>query len=851
MLSRLTAYFRGLVHRHRIEAVRDVRTFFLDSLHRDLRFAVRSLRRSPAFTLVAVLTLALVIGASTAIFSALYGLVFRRLPYPEPDRLVMLWDSNLKRGEEHLPVMESAFPTFERDARSFEAMAPYAPPSPKNDVFASRIWGTEERISKAYCTHQLFSVLGVAPVLGRPFVSADAMPGSAPVAILSHDFWQRRYASRPDVVGQTLSSNFAGERTDYTIVGVMPPAFEFPFPLVREKADVWVNLRFSLARFIPSNNFTVVARLRKGASVRQAQTEIDTINRRIERDHRKYYEGERTSVVSLESELIRDVRTVLWVLVAAIGSVVLIGGANVGHLLLVRAVSRERDYALRAALGAGRATLVRGAFTEVALLAGVGGAFGLLLAYWGVRAFLALLPASLYIPRFEVVALDWRLLVISAVVSVGATACFGVLPALRVLRPNLNSLLKSAPRAERRARSVFRRPGSILLVSEVCLTLVLLTATLMLTRSLRALLEANERFQPERLATLDLSFSNAAVRTLPEFQDLKATLLNELEQRVGAMPGVRAVAAAESFPLSANTESFRLDGGTGRLETAPPEAELHLVTPNFFETMASSLVRGRSFADADGPGARPIAVINEAMARRYWPGTDPVGQRVGSMRYTDKWVYYQIVGVMKDPDRFGKGDAARPALYLSQLQVPIGHLSLIVRTSGDPRPLARMLRAAALQIAPGYMMVSDVRTGDEIVSEASARLHFASMLLTVLAAVALLLAVIGIYGLLAYYTAQRTHEMGVRVALGATRGGIVRLVLRQGMSLAGAGVLAGSAVAVAFARTMTSMLYRVAPLEPATFAGGAAFLLLVAFLACYVPARRAAQVDPIVALREE
>ena len=335
--------------------------------------------------------------------------------------------------------------------------------------------------------------------------------------------------------------------------------------------------------------------------------------------------------MSLESELIRDVRTVLWVLLAAVGSLALIGCANIGHLLLVRAVSRERDYALRAALGAGRGTLVRGAFAEVALLAVVRRVhLAFCSLYWGMRAFLALLPASLYIPRFDVVALDWRLLVVSAVVSIGATACFGLLPALRVLRPDLNPLLKSRARTERGRGSVFRRPGSVLLVSQVCLTLVLLTATVMLTRSLRALLEANERFQPERLLTLDVSFSNAAVRSLPDFQKLKVGLLTEFEERVAAMPGVSAVAAAESFPLSANAVSFRLDGKAGPVATGTPEAELHVVTPNFFETMASSRLRGRSFADSDGPGAQPVAVINEAMARRYWPDSDPVGQRIGS-----------------------------------------------------------------------------------------------------------------------------------------------------------------------------------------------------------------------------
>jgi predicted permease len=817
-----------------------------------VRFAVRSLRHSPAFALVAILTLALVIGAGTAIFSALYGLVFRRLPYPDPGRLVMLWDHNVKSGAEHLPVMGSAFPTFEREARSFDAMAPYLTPSPKTSMFASKVWGTEERVSRASCGHQLFSVLGVAPVLGRPFVSADAIPGSGRVAILSHDFWRRHYGSRSDVVGQTLSLNFAGERTDYTIVGVLPQVFEFPFPLVPDRADVWLNLQFSPGRFIPSNDFTVVAHLRRGSSVRQAQAEIDTIGSRIERDQRKYYEGERTTVVPLESELIRDVRTILWVLLAAVGSLLLIGCANLAHLLLVRAISRQRDYAVRAALGAGRAALVRGAFAEVVVLATLGGSLGLLLACWGLRGFLGLLPASLYIPRFDVIALDWRLLAVSAAVSIAATTGFGVLPALRVLSLDLNPLLKGGARTERRPRSVFRRPGSILLVSEVCLTLVLLIATVTLTRSFRALLAANVRFLPQRMLVVDVSFSNHAVRTLRDFSSLKVSLFKEFNERVAAMPGVRSVAVADSFPLPGYLNSFKADGGGDSIAQAYQPAEMHIVSPNFFDMMTASLLRGRWLADSDGPGSQPVAVINEAMAKRYFPDGNPVGRRIAPMiRYTNDVVWYLVVGVVGESERFGKGEQAQPAVYLPEPQIPLNRRSVVVRTTGDPGAVAGAIRQAALQIYPGQMFVSDVRTGEDIVSEASARLHFASMLLTVLAAVALLLAVIGIYGLLAYHTAQRTHEMGIRLALGATRGGIFRSVLGQGMVLAGAGVVAGGAVAAVFARTMRSMLYHVAPLEPATFVGGAAFLLMVAVLACYVPARRAANVDPVVALRDE
>jgi putative ABC transport system permease protein len=585
-----------------------------------IRHSVRALRRRPAFTAGTILTLALVIGASTALFSALYGLVFRRLPYDNPGRLVMLWDANRKTGLEHMPVMTGAFPIFERQARSFEAMAAYAGPSPKTDMFASRLWGTEERIATASCSPQFFAVLRTVPLVGRPFVAADATYGSAHVAILDYDFWRQHYGASADAVGKTLSLNFAGERHDYTIVGVMPEGFAFPFPLVPQKPDIWFNLRYPEQTYLGGNSFNVVGRLKEGVSLLQAQTEIDAIARRIEADHPKDFAGERVGVVSLESELIRDVRTVLWVLLAAVGSLMLIGCANIGHLLLVRAVGQERDMALRAALGAGRADLIADALVEIALLALAGGILGLLLANWGVRAFLALLPLSLYIPRFSVVALDWRVLAVAAAVSIGVTVCFGLLPSVRLLRPDLNRLLKPGSGAGRRGSSVFGRPGSILLVSEVCLTLVLLTGTVMLTRSLGALVATNVRFQPEHLLTVNISFSNAAVQSLPDFSQAKITLYDEFTERVAAMSGVGSVAAAEAFPLSTHPLSFKADGGGGAIAEADQPAELHVVTPNFFETMATPLVGGRWLADSDVPNSQPVVVINETMARRYWPG---------------------------------------------------------------------------------------------------------------------------------------------------------------------------------------------------------------------------------------
>ena len=835
------------------EAVRDERGVFSDALARDLRFAFRSLRRSPAFTVVAVLTLTLVIGASTAIFSALYGLVFRRLGYTDPDRLVMLWDSNVKSGREHLPMMEAAFPTFERESRSFEGMAPYYPPSSRSEIFALKIWNTEERVSRGLCTHRLFSVLGVAPLLGRSFIPQDASAGSADVAILSYDFWRRHFGSRRDVVGQMLSLNFAGERTDYAIVGVMPEGFEFPFPMVPGRADVWLNLRFSLKRFLALNNFTVVARLRRGVTLEQAQAEIDTIASHIERSQPEHYQGERTSVVPLQSELIRDVRTVLWVLLAAVGSLFLIGCANLGHLLLARAAAREHDSALRVALGAGRAALVRASLAEVLVLVALGGPLGFLLAYGSMRTFLALLPPSLYVPRFESLALDWCLLIASTLVATGACTTFALLPALRVLCPDPSRLLQGRTGNDRRQRSVFRRPGGVLLVSELCLTLVLLTSTAMLARSLRALLATNLRFQPEHTLTLDVSFSNHAVGSLPDFDTLKVSLFREFADRVRALPGVRLVSVAgDGFPLPTYPNGFKADAGTGPIAENYQPAEMQIVSPNFIEILGARVVAGRWLSEQDGPGSQLVAVVNDTTARRYFPGSSPIGRRIAPYIVpTDKRESYLIVGVVEEADRFGKGERPQPAVYLSESQHPLNQRTFVVRTSGDPGALAGIVRPMAQQIYPGEIFVSDVRTGDTVVSEASARLRFASMLLSALAVVAVLLALVGVYGLAAYYTSQRTHEFGIRMALGATRGQVLRLVLRQGLSLAAVGLLLGSAIVPAFGHSMRAMLYHVAPVEPMTIAGVAALLLLFALLASWIPARRATTIDPVESLRHE
>jgi predicted permease len=445
----------------------------MEALLQDIRYGLRMLSKAPGFTAVAVLTLALGIGANTAMFSALYVLVLQPLPYANSSRLVMLWDSNRRTGLKHIFVMQGSFPILRSQAKSFEDMAAFGPENPRDQMHSSSIWGTDERVAIAAVSPQFFSVLGVAPLLGRTFTASEGVAGkewqSAHVAILSYAFWRQHYGASVDAIGRTITANDSGEKGQRTIVGVMPKGFDFPYPLEATKPDLWINLP-QRNSFDPGNILQVVGRLKAGVSLAQAQTEIHTIADRIRAQYPTYYKDEDVSVVQLSGELIRNVRSILWVLLAAFTFILLIGCANVGNLLLVRAVSREKEMAIRATLGAGRLALVRQMLVEAMLLALAGGALGLWLAYGSLRAFLAALPQSIYIPRLDSVALDVRMLVLAAGLSVLAAGVFSVLPSLRLARPGLDETLKSgSARKSSLARSVLRRPGSALLVVEaVC-----------------------------------------------------------------------------------------------------------------------------------------------------------------------------------------------------------------------------------------------------------------------------------------------------------------------------------------------------------------------------------------------
>ena len=673
----------------------------MGALWQDLRYGVRMLAKAPGFTAVAVLTLALGIGANTAMFSTIYGLVLRPLPYADSSRLVMLWDSNRRTGGKHIPVMQGSFPILRSQAKSFEGMAAFSSLNLTGGLLGSRLWGTEERVAIAGVSPQFFSVLGVAPLRGRTFTASEGVATlngenweSAHVAILSYAYWRQHYGASSDAIGKTVTLNDLGEKEQYVIVGVMANGVDFPYPLAPNKPDLWVNLPIPDS-FRFGNNLHVLGRLKAGVSLDQAQAEIDTIADRIRAQYPKFYKDEGVDVVALSGELIRNVRSILWVLVAAFGFILLIGCANVGNLLLVRAVSREKEMAIRATLGASRLALIRQMLAEAMLLALAGGALGLLLAYGSLRAFLALLPQSIYIPRLESAALDTRMLVFAAGLSVLAAGVFSVLPSLRLARPNLNETLKSgSARKSLPSRSVLRRPGSALLVVEVSLALVLLTGALLMLRSMQRLLAVSGQFQPEHLLSMNMVIDNAYLLSLPENDNDSVRIkFEQFEQRVVALPGVKEVALADGFPPVAHehsSEQFKADRGGGIIAEGFQPADEHIVTPEYFDMMGMRILRGRWLADTDRNGTLPVAVINEAMAERYWPNRDPLGVSVEpKLRFTDKDISYTIVGVFREPKRVrNRRDAAAcglPGIFAGTCWIWFRDCAHCGRTAGPGR----------------------------------------------------------------------------------------------------------------------------------------------------------------------
>ena len=803
----------------------------LANLVHDLRYAVRTLGARPGFTAIAVLTLALGVGANAAIFSVVDGVLLQPLPFPDADRLVAVWEDHQGRGgPEQEWTGAAGFRDWRAESRSFAGMTAYVGWRPN-------LTGRDEpeRLEGGQVTPEYFAVLGVEPALGRAFLPEEEGVGAPRVVVLSDELWRRRFAAEADLLGTAISLN--GE--PHTVVGVLPPGFRAPLI----GGELWRPLQLDPAAGDRGNYFLrVIARLKPDVALETARADMAGVARGIAERFPDEKEGVTSALVPLHEQLVGNIRPALLVLLAAVGLVLLIACANVANLLLARAAARGREISVRTALGASRWRVVRQLLTESLVLAGGGGGLGLLLGIWGTDLLKRLAPPGS--PRIEEVGVDLRVLGFTLAVALAAGLVFGLAPALQASRPDLAGSLKE--RAGGAGHGARRLRGA-LVMAEVALALTLLVSAGLLVKSFSRLLAVPGGFEPESVLAANLVLSSADYPESPAVAGFFAQLL----ERLAARPGIEATGAVSVAPLSgADTDtSFIIEGRTPPPPGREPTAWYRSVTPGYFQALGIPIVRGRGLTDADREGAPQAVLVNQAFVRQHFPHEDPLGRRIRPGG-DDEMPWSTIVGVVGDVRHRGLDQAPEVELYLSHAQFSARSMTLFVRTAGDPLRLAPEL-AAEVRALDGNLPVAGVTTMEAMVADSVAVPRFTTVLLAAFSAVALLLAAIGIYGVGAYSVAQRVQEIGVRMALGAGRREVLRLVVGQGMAPTLLGLGIGLAAAFWLTRAMSALLFGVSPTDPATFAAVAAALAAVALAANYLPARRATGISPVEALRGE
>ncbi|HXW03888.1 MAG TPA: ADOP family duplicated permease [Vicinamibacterales bacterium] len=798
----------------------------LANLLHDARFAVRQYASTPGFTLVALLTLALGIGANTAIFSVVDGVLLRPLPYPEPERLVLVNEIVPQYGS--FSVAPANFLDWRRQNTSFERIATFTSSS------ATLIEGdTPERVVNATVSWDLFDLLRVRPVLGRTFAAGEDAPMKNQVVILSHGMWQRRFGGDPGIVGRQLSLN----GTPYEVIGVMPAGFTFP----SRDVEYWVPIALDTAQPTRGGHYlAVIARLKEGVALQQARAEMKTIAERLAIEHPDTNRDESAEIIALHDAAVGRVRPALLTLLAAVGVVVLIACANMANLLLVRGSGRGREIAIRTALGAGRRRIALQMLAESVVLAVAGGALGLLLAYLAIPTIQTLGTDS--VPRVQDVAIDGRVLAFTLVLCLVTGIVFGVVPAWQASRASVSDVMKEGGRSSTGSGGRWLR--NALVTAEVALSLVLLVGASLLLRSFDRLTQVDPGFRAEGVLSFRVSLPPTAY---PEDAHRQA-FFGQLLERLRALPGVMASGMIQSLPIRGDyVLSFTVQGRP----TQPgkdPSANYRVVSPGSFEALGIPVRLGRAFTDRDAAGGPLVAMVDEAFVRRHFPGEDPIGRGIDIGNGTDG--FYEIVGVVGDV-RYGGLDArANPTMYVPYEQDVFSTMWVVTRTAGNPRDLQGPVRGVVKDLdrgLPAYQMSAL----SDIVSNSLAERRFSMFLLGLFALVALFLSAVGLYGVISYSVSQRTQEIGLRLAIGAPRGHLLGMVIGQGMRLVVTGIIVGLAGAVALARSVSSLLFEVTPFDPPSYAATALVLVSVAALACYVPARRATRVDPIVALRCE
>ena len=806
----------------------------MESLFSDFRYAVRNLIKRPGFTAIAVVTLAVGIGANSAIFSGVYALILKPLEFPDLDRIVTVWDKNPSRGVERNEVSMANYLDWKAQSQSFEHLA-------LERWWSSNLTGgdTPERVQGQLVTADFFDVVGVKPFKGRAFLEDENQPGKDGVAIITYSLWQKRFGSDPNILDKTVMTNGIARK----VVGVLPAEFNYP-----KGSEIYAPIALT-PEIIKSRRFHtyyVIGKLKPNVTLRTAQAEMDTITARLAAQYPEANTGLGANVFPVVADTVRVYSTAMWVMMAAVGFVLLIACANVANLMLARASGRRKELALRAAIGATRWRIIRQLLVEAFIIALLGGAAGVVVAFWGIDLLRAGNPgeAAQYAPGWNHFGINIPVLLFTFGISLLSGVLFGLAPAWHFSKPDLNDALKEGGR---QGTPASQRLRSALVVAEVALSLMLLIGAGLMFRSFVALLNTSPGFNPEGVLTMVLNLP--ATQYKEDAQ--RAAFYSELIQRVQKLPGVQSAAVVSHVPLGGSnaSNSFLIEGAPEPKPGQENEGRYRVCSPDYFQTMGISLLKGRTFNDQDRAESKPVIIVNETLARRYWPNGDALGKRMRFEGPVDKNPWREVVGIVQDV-KHELNLPVTPDYYLPHAQDSWGGMVFVARTTVDPASMSAAIRKEVLAIDKNQP-VFDVKTMNEVRAISVAVYSFGSATMAIFALVALLLAAVGIYGVMAFAVTQRTQEIGIRMALGARAIDVLTLVVRSGMFLAAVGIVIGLVGALAITRLLASLLFGVSPTDLLTFGLVTMGLLLVAVFACYIPARRATKVDPLVALRYE
>ena len=811
----------------------------MENLFKDIRYGVRGLLKHPGFTAIVVLTLALGIGASTAIFSVVDSVLLRRLPYQTAERIVAIQelDPDGRRGQS----TSANFYDWRAQNTVFEHLAAI-----KTTTTNLALSDHAERLELAQTNANFFDVFGLTPQYGRLFIPQDEQAGHEPVVVVSNALWQRRFGSDPSLVGRSITL----DGRNYTVVGIAPAGFQYP-----DKTELWLPPLRLVPELYPDQDVTqsrrmgylaVVALLKPGVSLQQAAGEMETITARLRQQYPDTNNRRFNRVVSLHEDLVGDTNKLLWLLLGAVTFVLLIGCANVANLLLASGASRRKEMAIRAALGASRWRVIRQLFTESTILALAGGAVGLQIAFWGLAAITKLLPSDF--PRLNEIQIDLRVLGFTFAASMLTGILFGLAPALQISRSDVQEAIRETGRGTSgsRRQSRFRQA---LIVVEVALSVVLLAGAGLLFRSFLRLQSVNAGFVSQHVLTAKVTPSGTNYVNDADY----AKFYNQVIEKVGAIPGVQDVGLINTLPLyKGPTSGFRVEGRPVTTPDKWPSVNYRVVSPNYFRAMGIPVLQGRAYTDRDDENAPRAMIVNQQLVHQIFPDENPIGKRItfGGTDANGQPRWFEIIGVVANVRSLELREEPNPELYFSAQQDLWPAMSLVVRSTVEPSSLSASVRQAVNEVDRS-VPVADVKPMDHIVSESITQPRFNLFLLGLFGAVAIVLSAAGIYGVTAYTVTQRTHELGIRIALGAQVGDVLKMILGQGMAVIGVGLVVGLAAAFALTRLLRSLLFGVGENDPLTFVAITVVLVLVALIACYIPARRATKVDPLMALRAE